>query len=144
MPASGVIEFTRELLAAALASILTRQRSGQLDPGYEGSLLDLPEFQIENLPALGRIQLYTLATAGEPRKIFDTNVVRRRCVIQNRGPGLIAIATAQEDLAAGVGAGGLLLMKRDYMIDEMPDVHRGEWWAVTDSAGTSFVAGEVS
>jgi len=144
MPASGVIEFTRELLAAALASILTRQRNGQLEPGYEGSLLDLPEFQIENLPQLGPLPIFTLATAGVPQKVFDTNVMRRRTVIQNRGPGLVAIATKQEDLAQGVTAGGLLLSKRDYMIDEMPDVHRGEWWAVTDSAGTQLVAGEVS
>lgn len=135
----SALTLAREVLAAALGSVLTRARErGELTEEFTGLPADV------RVPALGPLPAHTLATANQPQQLFQANPARRRAIFQSRGAGLIAIAPRQEDLAQGTAAGGILLQVGDVLIDEPPDVHRGEWWAVSDVAGTVLIAGEVS
>lgn len=144
MSLAGAMQFLREVLAAGVADVLLRRG---VDPAeaeqlYEGQ--EFPDFTDRAVPALGPLPRIPIDVANEPKKILDANPARKRAVFQGRGPGLIAIATRQEDLAQGTAGGGILLSVGDAVIDEPPHEHHGEWWAVTDVAGSVLIAGEVS
>lgn len=64
-----------------------------------------------------------------PRKLFDANPSpRRRVIIMNTTAGILRIADAATLLQAPSGGGELT--SGAILIDEPPDPHGGEWWAV--------------
>lgn len=64
-----------------------------------------------------------------PRKLFDANPSpRRRVVIMNTTAGLLRIAHTSAILQGPSGGGEFV--SGAILIDEPPDPHGGEWWAV--------------
>lgn len=64
-----------------------------------------------------------------PRKLFDANPSRRRrVIIMNTTGGILRIAQASGPLQGPSGGGQMV--SGAILIDEPPDPHGGEWWAV--------------
>jgi len=64
-----------------------------------------------------------------PRKLYDANPSqRRRVIIMNTTGGILRIAHAAAPLQGPSGGGQLV--SGAILIDEPPEPHGGEWWAV--------------
>lgn len=144
MSLAGAVAFVREVIAAGVAEALFRRgvTPAEAEQLYEGQ--ELGELGPPAPTELGPLPKISLDVANQPKRIMAANPARKRAVFQSRGPGLISIATRQEDLAQGSAGGGILLDVKDVVIDEPPHEHHGEWWAVSDVAGSVLIAGEVS
>lgn len=109
---------------------------GSLTAGLEGSGFE----GLEVGPSAAATQLIweQRQLTVTPAKIFDANPSpRRRVVIWNSSVSTIRLAETQQKVQAG--AGGRLL-SNGIIIDEPPNPHGGEWWAVADGTATIDVA----
>lgn len=95
------------------------QADGVLTPSLEvGAVIDRPQLVWE-----------AREVSTTPQKLFDANPSpRRRVIIMNTTPGILRIAHTATLLQGPSGGGEFV--SGAILIDEPPEPHAGEWWAV--------------
>lgn len=90
-------------------------------------------------------QVFTI-TPGTPQKLLNSNKSRKRVVLEVRSP-TNAKAFFGKDQTVNAAAGiGIQLSENTVfgLVDELPYVHGGEWWADADTASTVVAVTEVN
>lgn len=89
--------------------------------------------------AIGRAYPITFAAANDSIRVLGGNDRRAATIFQNRGPGLVFLNTGP----VGSLNEGIRVDVNATLQDQPPGpIHQGEWWAMTDTAGTVLVVQE--
>lgn len=100
--------------------------------------MSIGQFRANAFPPV-RMPVRPTTIDTQPVKILVENPRRIGTIFDNRGPGIVYAST---DKSTATIAAGIKIPVDSILEDDWPPAHIGEWWAVSDAAGTTLLVGE--